>query len=77
MANLTITVDDDTLRRARIRALERNESVNAYLGEMLRRYAYRAGSGQVMERIGAIADTHQAGKAGTGRDWTRDDLYRV
>lgn len=28
MANLTVTVDGETLRRARIRALERGESVN-------------------------------------------------
>ena len=31
MANLTITVDDAVLKRARIRALTRDESLNAYL----------------------------------------------
>ncbi|MGC5248498.1 hypothetical protein ACPXB3_16425 [Gordonia sp. DT219] len=35
MANLTITVDDKTLKRARIRAIERGESVNQYLAQRL------------------------------------------
>ena len=37
--NLTITVDDDVLRRARIRALEQGTSVNAVLREFLESYA--------------------------------------
>ena len=39
MANLTITVDEATLKRARLRAVQRDESVNAHLAEALRRYA--------------------------------------
>ncbi|MBM3686893.1 MAG: hypothetical protein FJW85_07835 [Actinobacteria bacterium] len=39
MTNLTITVDEETLRRARIRALEEGSSVNAVLREYLSRYA--------------------------------------
>ena len=31
MANLTISVDEEVLKRARIRALEENSSVNAVL----------------------------------------------
>ncbi len=41
MANLTITVDDDTLKRARMRALEEDTSVNALLREYLEEYAGR------------------------------------
>ena len=37
--NLTITVDDETLRRARIRALSQGTSVNAVLRELLESYA--------------------------------------
>lgn len=77
MANLTITVDDETLRRARIRAIERHESVNAYLGEMLRRYADRDMGARVFEELGAIAERHRPGENGRGRNWTRDDLHRV
>lgn len=39
MANLTINVDEEVLKRARIRALEENTSVNAVLGEYLKGYA--------------------------------------
>ena len=39
MANLTVTVDERVLRRARIRALERGTSVNAVVAEYLERYA--------------------------------------
>jgi len=33
MANLTISVSDEVLKRARIRALKENRSVNAMLGQ--------------------------------------------
>jgi predicted nucleic acid-binding protein len=39
MANLTITVDEELLRRARIRALEQGTSVNALLREYLSAFA--------------------------------------
>lgn len=77
MANLTITVDDETLRRARIRALERHESVNAYLADMLRRYAAHPDQSEIFAELAAIADTARAGSGAGGRKWTRDDLYRV
>ena len=35
MANLTITIDDELLRRARLRALEQGTSVNALLRDYL------------------------------------------
>ena len=41
MANLTLMIDDDLLRRARIRALERGTSVNALVRDYLRRFAGR------------------------------------
>lgn len=37
--NLTITVDDETLKRARIRALEEDTSVNALVRSFLEAYA--------------------------------------
>ena len=39
MANLTISVSDEVLKRARIRALKENRSVNAMLGQYLEEYA--------------------------------------
>ena len=46
MANLTITVDDHLLKRARLRALEQGTSVHALLREYLRRYAGTASAHQ-------------------------------
>jgi hypothetical protein len=39
MTNLTITIDEGTLKRARMRALEEDTSVNAVLREYLEEYA--------------------------------------
>jgi hypothetical protein len=35
--NVTITLDEETARRARVRAAERNVSLSRYLGELLQR----------------------------------------
>ena len=39
MANLTIIVDDEVLKRARVRAKEQGTSVNAVLRDYLEQYA--------------------------------------
>lgn len=76
MANVTITVDEDVLRRARIRALQRRESVNSYLARALERYAGEVDPAAIFSRIGEVADQSGTGSAGAGRTWTRDDLHR-
>lgn len=76
MANLTISVDEDTLRRARIRALQRNESVNAYLADALRRYAEVSAQAEVFEELAALAREHPAGHDADRRTWRREDLQR-
>ena len=74
MANLTITIDDALLRRARMRALEQGTSVNALLREYLVAYA---GSAQMQER--ALADLLELSTTATSRrggaTWTRDELH--
>ena len=35
MKNITITLDEDTARRARVRAAERDMSVSSYIGELV------------------------------------------
>lgn len=74
MANLTITVDDNLLRKARIRAAELGTSVNAVLRDYMTEWA-----GGVDERRRAIErlvekSTHARSARG-GRRWTRDDLH--
>lgn len=76
MANLTITVDDGTLKRARMRALEQDTSVNAVLREYLEEYA-----GSRREQIEAarrILEASRASRSGSGpggRKWKREDAY--
>lgn len=77
MANLTITVDAETLKRARIRAIERGESVNAYLAARLREYAGASLQQDVIDAVLRVADEANAGTAGSGRNWSRDELHRV
>ncbi len=76
MANLTITVDDATLKRARIRALQRDESVNAYLADALRRYADADTDDEGMAAVLAAARASRHGSGAQGRTWRRDDLHR-
>jgi len=76
MANLTITVDDGTLKRARMRALEEDTSVNAVLREYLEEYA-----GGRLEQIEAARRIIQASRESRsssgpgGRKWKREDAY--
>lgn len=74
MANLTISVDDEVLQRARIRALEQGTSVNALLRAYLEAFAdadarRRSAAREVLE----IAD--EVGTGAGGRRWSRDDLH--
>lgn len=77
MVNLTVSVDEDVLRRARVRALERRESVNAYLAEALRRYADTSTQTTVFANLAAIADALPAETNARGAQWTREDLHRA
>ena len=74
MANLTVTIDDELLRRARLRALEQGTSVNALLRDYLAAYA---GADEVQRA--ALTDLLELSAASTSRrgaaTWTRDDLH--
>jgi plasmid stability protein len=73
MSNLTLVIDDDVLRRARIRALEQGTSVNALVRDYLARVAGDSEAAQgIVEFLAAVQGTG----AGSGaRSWTRDELY--
>ena len=73
--NLTIAVDDEVLRRARIRALEQGTSVNAVLREFLESYAGAATEAEARGRLAALARRSAASSRTGGRRWTRDELY--
>jgi hypothetical protein len=75
MANLTITIDDDLLKRARLRALERNTSVNALLREYLEAFAGVETSMTARKRFGALARAATSGSGSKGRTWSRNELH--
>ena len=74
MANLTITIDGDLLKKARQRALENGTSVNAVLRDYLTAYA---GDGESRRRaLTEILDLAARVDTGSGgRRWTRDELH--
>jgi plasmid stability protein len=73
--NLTITIDDELLRRARIRALEQGTSVNAVLREFLESYAGANIEFQARSRLAGLARRSTASSGSQGRRWTRTELY--
>jgi hypothetical protein len=75
MANLTITVDERVLQRARARALERGTSVNAVLSEYLEHYVGADATAHALGEFLNLAAAVDAGSGGEGRTWTRDELH--
>jgi len=74
MSNLTITVDEEVLRKARIRALEQGSSVNAVLRELLEAYAGVSDSqSAAVEELIELSKKSRSRRGGS--HWTRDELY--
>jgi len=74
VTNLTITVDDEVLKRARLRALQEDTSVNALLRHTLEAYAgVKAERESAVRELQRLAREAQAG--GGERRWTREELY--
>lgn len=74
MAKLTVFMDEEVLRRARIRALEQGTSLDAVVSQMLE--AYASGRG---DPAAAAADLLALSRASTARrgeaTWSRDELH--
>jgi plasmid stability protein len=73
--NLTITVDDELLRRARIRALTQGTSVNAVLRDFLESYAGSKTETEARRTLAELARNSGASSGSGGRTWRREDLY--
>ena len=73
--NLTITVDDEILRRARIRALSQGTSVNALLRDFLESYAGSDVEAEARSRLVDLARSSTASSGERGRTWTRNEIY--
>ncbi|HEX3391129.1 MAG TPA: DUF6364 family protein [Solirubrobacteraceae bacterium] len=75
MTNLTLSIDDDLLKRARIRALEQDTSVNTLVRDYLENLVAQASWQSGMAEFLALAKSSHAGSGPQGRTWTRDELY--
>lgn len=74
MANLTIAVEDELLKKARMKALEQGTSVNALLRDYLTHFAgTRSAQEQAARSFLALAAKSRAGRG--DRRWTRDELH--
>lgn len=75
MTNLTIVVDDETLKRARIQALEEGTSVNAVLRELLERYSgIRRERREAGRKLLELAENSTMSSGGKGLS-KREELY--
>ena len=74
MANLTITVNDEALRRARMRAIEQGTSVNALLSAYLEAYSRTEAARD--SAIRELLDRSAGATSGRGgRRWSREELH--
>jgi len=75
MTNLTLSIDDDLLKRARMRALEQDTSVNTLVRDYLESFVMQGAPRSGMAEFLALAESVHAGSGTRGRTWTRDELY--
>jgi plasmid stability protein len=76
MSNLTIAIDDATLKKARLRALTEGISVNEVLRNFLESYA-----GVGAEQAAALDDLMDLSRRARSRNsrakrWSREDLHQ-
>jgi plasmid stability protein len=73
MANLTLSLDDDLLQKAREAALREHTSVNALVREYLERYVdARSRRMEALDALDELADRTRSTSRGP---WSRDSLH--
>jgi hypothetical protein len=75
MVTFTIAVDEDTLRRARVHALEQGTSLGALVRSYLEGLLSSDRSLEVGARVVARSRRVNANSGASGRSWRRDELY--
>lgn len=74
MANLTLSVDDDILQKAREVALRERTSVNALVRDYLTRYA--DAKSRRLDAIDALDALAKRSKSRSSKKWSREDLHQ-
>lgn len=85
MKNITVKVDDETYRRARVLAAGRETSVSAMVREFLQsligesqgenEQARIAARRRRLQKLWEMADRRDAGKAGPAGPFKREEIY--
>ena len=75
MANLTVAIDDEVLRRARVRAVAQGTSVNALLRDYLEAYSDPDLATQARRSLLDMSASAESGSGPTGREWTRERAH--
>jgi hypothetical protein len=75
MANVTVSIDPQLLRRARVRAAQDGTSVNAVIAEYLERYVGADDGATALAEILELAAASESGSGSGGRRWRREDLH--
>jgi plasmid stability protein len=75
MASLTLSIDEQLLKRARIRALEQDTSVNALVRDYLRSLVAEKSRRPGMVGFLTLTESVHASSGSQGRNWTREELY--
>lgn len=75
IANLTLTIDDDVLLRARRRALAQGTSVNAVVRGYLESFVGADEAAQAGRALVALARSESGSSGPDGRRWTREDAH--
>ena len=79
MANLTVTIDDDLLQKARERAVTEKTSVNAIVREYLVKYVEEQETARRERALRAVAAMDEIARRAQARMgdyvWNRDALY--
>ncbi|WP_058641369.1 DUF6364 family protein [Pseudacidovorax intermedius] len=74
MTNLTLTLDDAIIKKARVRAIQEGTSVSAKVREFLA--AYAMGQDQQQAAAEAFIAAAQRSRANTAAaSWSREDAY--
>ncbi len=74
MANVTLSVEEEDLKRARIHAIEQGTSLNAVIRSFVKEYATGSERYQrITESILAHANRSKA--SSEGQRWRRDEIY--
>ncbi len=74
MANVTLAIDDGLLRRARVKAVNENTSVNAVVRDFLVRWVDEEGErAAAVHRLRTVLDATEYRSGGV--KWTRDELH--